>query len=141
MKNVLGWDLGHAVPFATISGEVREIDGIHSKWELAHRIMLSNLLGLLAMIKTNKASRGFQTRPAQELLSLSANHGTLGNDSLYSESESALEALLRRWDSDSWGGYLTIYGAMIGWTRGAGLMGGNNLNDEGIEKLDVPTFS
>ena len=103
--------------------------------------MLTNLLRLLGMVKTNKASRGFETRPAQVILPLSPNHGNFGNDGLYSESKLALEALFQRWHSESWGSYLTICGAIIGWTRGTGLMGGNNSIAEGIEKLGVRTFS
>lgn len=140
-KNGLGWDLDFVVPFAAITENGREIDGLDSKSELAHRIMLTNLLRLLGMIKTNKASRGYETRPAQVILPLSPNHGNFGNDGLYSESKLALEALFTRWHSESWGNYLTICGAVIGWTRGTGLMAGNNIIAEGIEKLGVRTFS
>jgi fatty acid synthase subunit alpha len=140
-KNGLGWDLDFIVPFAAIPENGREIDSIDSKSELAHRIMLTNLLRLLGMVKTNKASRGFETRPAQVILPLSPNHGTFGNDGLYSESKLALETLFNRWHSESWSNYLTICGAIIGWTRGTGLMSGNNIIAEGVEKLGVRTFS
>ncbi|RPB10026.1 3-oxoacyl-synthase [Morchella conica CCBAS932] len=140
-KNGLGWDLDFVIPFAAISENGREIDGLDSKSELAHRIMLTNLLRLLGMVKTNKASRGYETRPAQVILPLSPNHGTFGNDGMYSESKLALETLFTRWHSESWGNYLTICGAVIGWTRGTGLMGGNNSIAEGVEKLGVRTFS
>ncbi|RAL60288.1 hypothetical protein DID88_000066 [Monilinia fructigena] len=106
---------------------------IDSKSELAHRIMLTNLLRLLGCIKTQKFERGFETRPAQVVLPLSANHGTFGNDGLYSESKLALETLFNRWHSESWGNFLTICGAIIGWTRGTGLMSGNNIVAEGVE--------
>ncbi len=72
---------------------------------------------------------------------LSPNHGTFGNDGLYSESKMSLETLFSRWHSESWGNYLTICGAVIGWTRGTGLMGANNVVAEGIEKYGVRTFS
>jgi fatty acid synthase subunit alpha len=140
-KKGLGWDLDFIIPFAAIPENGREIDSIDSKSELAHRIMLTNLLRLLGMVKTNKASRGFETRPAQVILPLSPNHGTFGNDGLYSESKLGLETLFNRWHSESWGNYLTVCGAVIGWTRGTGLMSGNNVIAEGIEKLGVRTFS
>ncbi|KAL7270275.1 3-oxoacyl-[acyl-carrier-protein] synthase [Rhizina undulata] len=140
-KKGLGWDLDFVVPFAAIPENGREIDGIDSKSELAHRIMLTNLLRLLGYIKSNKASRGFETRPAQVILPLSPNHGTFGNDGLYSESKLGLETLFNRWHSENWGNYLTICGAVIGWTRGTGLMSGNNSIAEGIEKFGVRTFS
>lgn len=87
-KGCLGWDLDFVVPFAAIPENGREIDSIDSKSELAHRIMLTNLLRLLGCIKTQKQERGFETRPAQVILPLSPNHGTFGNDGLYSESSS-----------------------------------------------------
>ena len=120
-KKGLGWDLDFVVPFAAIPENGREIDNIDSKSELAHRIMLTNLLRLLGSIKTQKAEQGFETRPAQVILPLSPNHGTFGNDGLYSESKLALETLFNRWHSENWGNYLTICGAVIGWTRGTGL--------------------
>ncbi|TQB74965.1 3-oxoacyl-[acyl-carrier-protein] synthase [Monascus purpureus] len=140
-KKGLGWDLDSVIPFAAIPENGREIDSIDSKSELAHRIMLTNVLRLLGCIKAQKQERGFETRPAQVILPLSPNHGTFGNDGLYSESKLALETLFNRWYSESWGNYLTICGAVIGWTRGTGLMSGNNMVAEGVEKLGVRTFS
>lgn len=140
-KKGLGWDLDFVVPFAAIPENGREIDSIDSKSELAHRIMLTNLLRLLGSIKTQKQERGFETRPAQVMLPLSPNHGTFGNDGLYSESKLALETLFNRWHSESWGNFLTICGAVIGWTRGTGLMSGNNIVAEGLESYGVRTFS
>nr|POF03766.1 fatty acid synthase subunit alpha [Quercus suber] len=140
-KKGLGWDLDYIVPFAAIPENGREIDSIDSKSELAHRIMLTNLLRMLGAVKTQKATRGFETRPAQVILPLSPNHGTFGNDGLYSESKLALETLFNRWHSESWGNFLTVCGAVIGWTRGTGLMGGNNVVAEGVERYGVRTFS
>ena len=140
-KKGLGWDLDYVVPFAAIPENGREIDSIDSKSELAHRIMLTNLLRLLGCVKVQKQQRGYETRPAQVVLPLSPNHGTFGNDGLYSESKLALETLFQRWHSESWGNFLTICGAVIGWTRGTGLMSGNNVIAEGVEKLGVRTFS
>jgi len=140
-KGCLGWDLDYVVPFAAIPENGREIDSIDSKSELAHRIMLTNVLRLLGCIKSQKQERGFETRPAQVILPLSPNHGTFGNDGLYSESKLALETLFNRWHSESWGNFLTICGAVIGWTRGTGLMSGNNVVAEGVERYGVRTFS
>ncbi|KAJ2678474.1 fatty acid synthase alpha subunit Lsd1 [Coemansia spiralis] len=137
----LGWDLDYVIPFAAIPEQGREITDIDSRSELAHRIMLTNLLRLLGEIKTRKAQRGYETRPAQVILPLSPNHGLFGSDGLYSESKIALETLFNRWYSESWSAYLTITGTVIGWTRGTGLMNANNIVAEGIEKLGVRTFS
>lgn len=140
-KGSLGWDLDYVLPFAAIPENGREIDSIDSKSELAHRIMLTNLLRLLGCIKTQKQAHGYETRPAQVILPLSPNHGTFGNDGLYSESKLALETLFNRWHSENWGHFLTICGAVIGWTRGTGLMSGNNIVAEGVERYGVRTFS
>ncbi|KAI0132603.1 fatty acid synthase subunit alpha [Xylariales sp. AK1849] len=140
-KKGLGWDLDYIVPFAAISEQGRQIDGIDSKSELAHRIMLTNLLRLLGGVKTQKAERGFETRPAQVVLPLSPNHGTFGSDGLYSESKLGLETLFNRWRSEDWGSYLTICGAVIGWTRGTGLMSGNNIVAESVEQEGARTYS
>ncbi|KAJ2794284.1 fatty acid synthase alpha subunit Lsd1, partial [Coemansia helicoidea] len=137
----LGWDLDFVIPFAAIPVQGREITDIDSRSELAHRIMMTNLMRLLGEIKTRKAERGYETRPAQVILPLSPNHGLFGSDGLYSESKIALETLFNRWYSESWSAYLTITGTVIGWTRGTGLMNVNNIVAEGIEKLGVRTFS
>ncbi|OJJ42478.1 hypothetical protein ASPZODRAFT_105188 [Penicilliopsis zonata CBS 506.65] len=137
----LGWDLDHVIPFAAISESGREIDNIDSRSELAHRIMLTNTLRLLGAIKQQKHARGYRTRPTQVILPLSPNHGGFGNDGLYGESKIALEALFDKWHSESWAPYLSVCGAVIGWTRGTGLMADNNIVAAGIERHGVLTFS
>ncbi|KZS94178.1 fatty acid synthase [Sistotremastrum niveocremeum HHB9708] len=139
--STLGLDLDYILPFAAVPENGREIDGLDDKSELAHRIMLVNVLRLLGAVKTKKASRHFVTRPTQVILPLSPNHGLFGNDGLYSESKISLEILFNRWSSESWGEYLCIAGAVIGWTRGTGLMDGNNLVAEKVEQYGVRTFS
>ncbi|KAF9438054.1 3-oxoacyl-[acyl-carrier-protein] synthase [Entomortierella beljakovae] len=140
-KKGLGWDLDYIIPFAAISVQGKEIDNIDSQSELAHRIMLTNVLRLLGNVKAKKMEYGYDTRPAQVILPLSPNHGTFGADGLYGESKVSLETLFNRWKSESWSAYLTITGAVIGWTRGTGLMSGNNIVAEGLEKYGVRTFS
>ena len=111
---VLGLDLDYILPFAAVPENGREIDGLDDKSELAHRIMLVNLLRILGAVKNKKASRHFVTRPTQVILPLSPNHGLFGNDGLYSESKISLETLFNRWNSESWGEYLCLAGAVIG---------------------------
>ncbi|CAK9782775.1 thiolase-like protein [Cutaneotrichosporon oleaginosum] len=139
--NTLNIDLDYIVPFAALPENGREIDNIDDKSELAHRLMLTNLLRLLGAVKTKKAAKKFVTRPTQVVLPLSPNHGLFGNDGLYSESKISLETLFNRWSAESWGEYLCIAGAVIGWTRGTGLMSATNFVAEGLEKLGVRTFS
>ncbi|THH15787.1 hypothetical protein EW146_g4747 [Bondarzewia mesenterica] len=137
----LGLDLDYILPFAAVPENGREIDGLDDKSELAHRIMLVNLLRLLGAVKTKKASRNFVTRPTQVILPLSPNHGLFGNDGLYSESKISLETLFQRWNSESWGEYLCLAGAVIGWTRGTGLMDATNMVAQDVETHGVRTFS
>ena len=139
--NGINWDLDFVLPFAAISEAGNEIDSIDSKSELAHRLMLTNVLRLLGSIKKRKSSKGYNTRPTQTILPLSPNHGTFGSDGLYSESKIALETLFNKWHSEDWSEYLTVCGANIGWTRGTGLMSSNNIVAEEIENLGVRTFS
>ncbi|GLB40343.1 putative protein with domain of unknown function (DUF1729) [Lyophyllum shimeji] len=137
----LGMDLDYIIPFAGIPENGREIDSLDDKSELAHRMMLVNLLRILGAVKTKKASRHFVTRPTQVILPLSPNHGLFGNDGLYSESKIGLETLFQRWASESWGEYLCLAGAVIGWTRGTGLMGPTNIVAHELEGYGVRTFS
>lgn len=135
------FDLDHIIPFAAVSEHTNGLDDINSKSEVAHRIMLTNVLRLLGAVKRAKQVRGIRTRPAQVILPLSPNHGAFGNDGLYAESKLGLEALTAKWSSEDWSEYLSICGAVIGWTRGTALMADNDLLSEGIEKLGVYTFS
>jgi len=98
----LGLDLDYILPFAAVPENGREIDGFDDKSELAHRIMLVNLLRLLSAVKVKKASRHIITRPTQVVFPLFSNHGLFGDDGLYSESKIGLKTLFNRWSSESW---------------------------------------
>ncbi|KAI0429226.1 putative fatty acid synthase alpha subunit FasA [Xylaria sp. FL1042] len=137
----LGLDLDFVVPFAAIPEPGREIDEIDARSELAHRAMLTNVLRLFGYIKRQKEKRNYTGRPTTVLLPLSPNHGDFGGDGLYSESKIGLETLFNRYYSERWSNYISIIGAVIGWTRGTGLMNANNIVAEGIEKLGVMTFT
>ncbi|CZR60182.1 related to 3-oxoacyl-[acyl-carrier protein] reductase [Phialocephala subalpina] len=135
-----GGDLDYILPFAAIP-EAGELDSLDGKSELAHRAMLTNVLRLLGAVRKEKDERGIDTRPTNVILPLSPNHGTFGGDGLYAESKLGLETLFNRFYSESWSTYITICGAVIGWTRGTGLMSGNNIVAEAVEKQGVITFS
>lgn len=133
-------NLDAIIPFAAIS-ERAEIDGIDGRSELAHRLMLTNVLRLLGEIVRNKHARNISTRPTQVLLPLSPNHGGFGGDGLYAESKLGLESLFGRFYSETWSDYLHICGAVIGWTRGTELMSANDVLAQAIESQGVLTFS
>lgn len=134
------WDLDHVIPFAAISETANGIE-LGPKSELAHRMMLTNTLRLLGAVKKAKEARRITCRPAQVILPLSPNHGVFGGDGLYSESKLGLEGLLNKWHTEDWSEYLSVCGAIIGWTRGTGLMNDNDMVAEGVEALGVKTFS
>ena len=110
----LGMDLDYILLFAGIPENGREIDGLDDKSELAHRMMLVNLLRILGAVKNKKASHQFITRPTQVILPLSLKHSLFKNNSFYSELKISLETLFHQWASESWGECLCLAGAVIG---------------------------
>lgn len=139
--DTLNRELDIVVPFAAISENGRDISAIDDRSELSHRIMTTNLIRMLGAIKSRKEERGEVTRPAAVVLPLSPNHGVFGFDGLYAESKLGLEALFNKWSSESWEDYLVLAGSVIGWTRGTGLMAGNNIAARGVEEKGCRTFS
>ncbi|KAJ2135713.1 beta subunit of fatty acid synthetase, partial [Coemansia sp. RSA 678] len=137
----LGWDVDYVFPFAAVSDIGSTVDNLGSRSELAHRVMLTNVLRLLGSIKLAKTKYKSVGRPALVVLPLSPNHGDFGGDGLYGESKIALETVFNRWKSEMWRDHISIAGAVIGWTRGTGLMSANNLVAEAIENAGVRTFS
>ncbi|KAJ2427652.1 cell division control protein, partial [Coemansia sp. RSA 2531] len=137
----LGWDLDYVFPFAAVSDIGSFATNLGSHSEFAQRVMLINLLRLLGSIKDTKERLGYVTRPSLVVLPLSPNHGNFGGDGLYGECKIGLETAFNRRKSESWQDYLSIAGAVIGWTRGTGLMSGSNTVAQEIERLGVRTFS
>jgi fatty acid synthase subunit alpha len=109
----LGMDLDYILLFAGIPENGREIDGFDDRSELAHRMMLVNLLRILGAIKNKKASHHFVTRPTQVILPLSQSW-SFRKRWAYSEPKISLEMLFQCWASESWGEYLCLAGAVIG---------------------------
>ncbi|KAL3656950.1 hypothetical protein V7S43_018155 [Phytophthora oleae] len=140
INNVHKLDLDFVIPFAALS-EVGRLSDLGSQSELAYRMMLTNVVRLLGEVVTAKKTRGVTTRPALVILPLSPNHGSFGGDGLYAESKLGLESLMDKWHSEGWSQQLSIVGAVIGWTRGTGLMSGNNVLASGMEKRGLRTFS
>ncbi|PVH99331.1 thiolase-like protein [Periconia macrospinosa] len=138
----LGLTLDYIVPFAAVGEAGRMVDNLDGKSEVAHRVMLTNLLRLLGAVKEKKEQLRLDTRPTYAILPLSPNHGTFGRDGLYAESKIGLEALMNKWWSEDWREYICIFGVVIGWTRGTGLMSTNDILATGLESsLGVQTFS
>lgn len=114
----LKWELDGIIPFGAISENGRSLVDLakdDGKSELAHRMMLTNVMRLLGAVAGSKQARGILTRPAQVILPLSPNHGVFGWDGLYGESKIGLETLMNRWHSEEWSHSLSIVGAVIGY--------------------------
>ena len=157
----LGMDLDCILPFAALPENGREVGGLDDKSELAHRMMLVNILRLTGAIKNKKTRRNFITRPTQVILPLSPNHGLFGEGGLYSEPKISLETLFNCWSAESWGEYLCLACAVIGcvvirqvslflhcfsdllprWTRGTGLTNATSLVSQGPESYGVGPFT
>ena len=118
-----------------ISEGGRDVSNLDSLSELSHRVMLTNVLRMIGKIKAVKQSKGkvktsryitvvgIDTNPACVILPLSPNHGVFGGDGLYAESKLGLETIFNKWESESWQNYVSIIGAVIGWTRGKKIRG------------------
>eukprot|EP01062_Namystynia_karyoxenos_P028436 TRINITY_DN21550_c0_g1_i1.p1 TRINITY_DN21550_c0_g1~~TRINITY_DN21550_c0_g1_i1.p1 ORF type:complete len:4167 (+),score=1617.38 TRINITY_DN21550_c0_g1_i1:129-12503(+) len=134
-------DVDFILPFAAMPQMGIEAVNIGEESELALRIMLTNINRLLGAVARRKERIEQTSRPAMCVLPLSPNHGTFGGDGFYAEAKIGLEPLFNKWHSEHWGRYLSIIGASMGWVRGTGLMSGNNMVAEGMEKMGVRTFS
>ncbi|KAI9045886.1 3-oxoacyl-synthase [Aspergillus affinis] len=135
-----GGDLDYVVPFAAIP-QTGELDTLNSKHELAFRAMLTNVLRLTGLVRQAKEKHRIDTRPTMIILPMSCNEGTFGGDGLYGESKLGLKTLFNRFYSENWSSYVTVCGAVIGWTRGTGLMRTSNMLAAELEKIGVITFT
>mmetsp|Transcript_42559 Transcript_42559/g.102543 ORF Transcript_42559/g.102543 Transcript_42559/m.102543 type:complete len:3788 (-) Transcript_42559:229-11592(-) len=137
----LGLDVDFCFPFAALSENGRGLDGIDSKSELAHRIMLTNVLRMVGKIKACKEQRRIVGKTCVVVVPLSPNQGVFGFDGLYAESKLGLESLFMKWSSEGLQDHIAVVGAVIGWTRGTALMSANNQVSMGIEALGCRTFT
>ena len=72
----------------------------------------------------------------------SPNRGMFGGDGAYGEAKSALDAVVTRWKAESsWAQRVGLAHALIGWTRGTGLMGHNDAIVSAVEEAGVTTYS
>src|SRR6202046_2796546 len=72
----------------------------------------------------------------------SPNRGMFGGDGAYGEAKSALDAVVTRWGAESsWAQRVSLAHALIGWTRGTGLMGQNDAIVSAVEEAGVTKYS
>ncbi|KAF9895184.1 hypothetical protein FE257_000086 [Aspergillus nanangensis] len=135
-----GGDLDYIIPFAAMA-QTGEPESLNGRNEVALRAMLVNVLRLVGCVRREKQKRRIDTRPTMCILPMSCNEGTFGGDGLYAESKIGLKALFNRFYSESWSEHITVCGALIGWTRGTGLMRSSNIIAEEVERLGLLTFT
>ncbi|KAE9384551.1 hypothetical protein BT96DRAFT_950481 [Gymnopus androsaceus JB14] len=135
LLTTFGMDLNFILPFAGIPENGREIDGIDNKSELAHCIMLTNLLRILGAVKGKQASRQFLTCPTQVILPLSPNHAcTLTQRFLWKRSSSV--GLQKAGVNIS-----VSLGLLLGGLVGTTLMGLTNIIAHKLKSYGIRTFS
>ncbi|PYI16364.1 hypothetical protein BO99DRAFT_465903 [Aspergillus violaceofuscus CBS 115571] len=136
----VGGDLDYIIPFAAIP-QTGELDSLGNRQEVALRAMLVNILRLIGFVRYEKEKRRIETRPTTVILPMSCNEGTFGGDGLYAESKIGLKTLFNRFHSETWSTYVSVCGAVIGWTRGTGLMRSSNALSAEMERIGVITFT
>ena len=127
-------------PFAAprVAGDLSEAG---SRSELEMKVLLWAVERLIGGLSSVGAERDIAAR-LHVVLPGSPNRGMFGGDGAYGESKSALDAVVSRWGAESsWAQRVTLAHALIGWTRGTGLMGHNDAVVDAVEAAGVRTYS
>ena len=127
-------------PFAAprVAGDLSEA-GPRSEIEM--KVLLWAVQRLIGGLSTIGAERDIASR-LHVVLPGSPNRGMFGGDGAYGESKSALDALVNRWKAESsWAEHVSLAHALIGWTKGTGLMGHNDAIVSAVEQSGVTTYT
>ncbi|MCW2689341.1 MAG: fas, partial [Mycobacterium sp.] len=127
-------------PFAAprVAGDLSEA-GARSEMEM--KVLLWAVQRLIGGLSGIGAERDIASR-LHVVLPGSPNRGMFGGDGAYGEAKSALDALVTRWSAESsWAARVSLAHALIGWTRGTGLMGHNDAIVSAVEEAGVTTYS
>jgi fatty acid synthase, bacteria type len=127
-------------PFAAprVSGDLSDA-GARSEMEM--KVLLWAVERLIGGLSAIGAERDISAR-LHVVLPGSPNRGMFGGDGAYGESKSALDAVVSRWGAESsWAQRVTFAHALIGWTKGTGLMGHNDAIVEAVEAAGVTTYT
>ncbi|MBP2451125.1 type I polyketide synthase [Mycolicibacterium lutetiense] len=127
-------------PFAAprVAGDLSEA-GARSEMEM--KVLLWAVQRLIGGLSTIGAERDIASR-LHVVLPGSPNRGMFGGDGAYGESKAALDALVNRWSAEaSWADRVSLAHALIGWTKGTGLMGHNDAIVSAVEEAGVTTYS
>ncbi|BBX72691.1 type I polyketide synthase [Mycobacterium shinjukuense] len=127
-------------PFAAprVVGDLSEAG---SRAEMEMKVLLWAVQRLIGGLSKIGAERDIASR-LHVVLPGSPNRGMFGGDGAYGEAKSALDAVVSRWHAESsWAERVSLAHALIGWTRGTGLMGHNDAIVAAVEEAGVTTYS
>ncbi len=127
-------------PFAAprVAGDLSEAG---SRSEMEMKVLLWAVERLIAGLSTIGSERDIASR-LHVVLPGSPNRGMFGGDGAYGESKAALDAVVARWSAESsWAQRVTLAHALIGWTKGTGLMGHNDAIVSAVEEAGVTTYT
>jgi fatty acid synthase, bacteria type len=127
-------------PFAAprVVGDLSEAG---SRAEMEMKVLLWAVQRLIGGLSKIGAERDIASR-LHVVLPGSPNRGMFGGDGAYGEAKSALDAVVSRWHAESsWAARVSLAHALIGWTRGTGLMGHNDAIVSAVEEAGVTTYS
>ncbi|MCT7660539.1 type I polyketide synthase [Mycobacterium deserti] len=127
-------------PFAAprVSGDLSDAG---SRAEMEMKVLLWAVQRLIGGLSHIGAERDIAAR-LHVVLPGSPNRGMFGGDGAYGESKSALDALVSRWKAESsWAQRVSLAHALIGWTKGTGLMGHNDAIVGAVEEAGVTTYT
>ncbi len=127
-------------PFAAprVAGDLSDAG---SRAEMEMKVLLWAVQRLIGGLSHIGAERDIAAR-LHVVLPGSPNRGMFGGDGAYGESKSALDALVTRWKAESsWAQRVSLAHALIGWTKGTGLMGHNDAIVDAVEEAGVTTYS
>ena len=127
-------------PFAAprVAGDLSEVG---ARAEMEMKVLLWAVQRLIGGLSSIGAERDIASR-LHVVLPGSPNRGMFGGDGAYGEAKSALDAVVTRWKAESsWAQRVSLAHALIGWTRGTGLMGHNDAIVTAVEQAGVTTYS
>ena len=127
-------------PFAAprVTGDLSEAG---SRSEMEMKVLLWAVQRLIGGLSAIGADHDIASR-LHVVLPGSPNRGIFGGDGAYGEAKSALDAVVSRWKAESsWAQRVSLAHALIGWTRGTGLMGHNDAIVSAVEEAGVTTYS
>ncbi|MGV0745892.1 fatty acid synthase subunit beta domain-containing protein [Mycolicibacterium sp. XJ870] len=127
-------------PFAAprVAGDLSEAG---SRSEMEMKVLLWAVQRLIGGLSRIGAERDIASR-LHVVLPGSPNRGMFGGDGAYGESKAALDALVTRWSAESsWAERVSLAHALIGWTKGTGLMGHNDAIVSAVEEAGVTTYT